>query len=169
MLRAVISFIVVASLGSAVGLSQLPTYQVGRTPTAQEVHAVDTYVGPSGEGLAEGRGTAREGARIYAAKCAFCHGATGVEGRYPNLKMEHLRPFPTSIWSTIYNSMPRRLPDVGVRGEQLPANEAYALTAFVLHLNGVIDEDTVVDQSNLAGIRIPSRDSRVDYMVQPGK
>ena len=42
------------------------------------------------------------------------------------------------------------------------------MTAFVLHLNGVIDEDTVVDQTSLPKIKMPTRDPRLDYMVQPG-
>ena len=64
--------IVMASVGGAFALAQLPTYQVGRTPTADEIHSIDTYVGPSGEGLPEGKGTVREGAKIFAEKCAIC-------------------------------------------------------------------------------------------------
>ncbi len=169
MLRAVFWIIVIASAGGAFALAQLPTYQVGRTPTAEEIHAIDTYVGPSGEGLPEGKGTAREGANIFAEKCALCHGTTGEVEKYRKLKMDLLRPFPTSIWSMINSSMPRSVPDVGARAEVLPTNEVYALTAYVLHLNGVIDEDTVVDQTNLAKIKIPTRDPRLDFMVQPGK
>ena len=68
----------------------------------------------------------------------------------------------------INSSMPRSVPDVGARAEVLPTNEVYALTAFVLHLNGVVDEDTVVDQTSLPKIKMPTRDPRLDYMVQPG-
>ncbi len=169
MLRAALWIIVMASAGSAFVWAQLPTYQLGRTPTAEEIHARDTYVGPSGEGLPEGKGTAKEGAKIYARKCAFCHGATGVEGKYPKLKTDRLHPFPTTIWSMINSSMPRSAAVVGARSEVLPTNDVYALTAFILHLNGVIDEDTVVDETNLAKIKMPTRDPRLDFMVQPGK
>ena len=169
MLRAVFWIIVMASAGSAFVWAQLPTYQLGRTPTADEIHKMDTYVGPSGEGLPEGKGTAKAGAKIFAQKCAFCHGPTGVEGKYRKLKMDLLHPFPTTIWSMINSSMPRSVPDVGARAEILPTNDVYALTAFVLHLNGVIDEDTVVDETNLAKIKMPTRDPRLDFMVQPGK
>ena len=106
-------------------------------PTADEIHAIDTYVGPSGEGLPEGKGTVREGAKIFAEKCAICHGTTGEVAKYKKLKMDLLHPFPTTIWSMINSSMPRSVPDVGARAEVLPTNEVYALTAFVLHLNGV--------------------------------
>ena len=68
-------------------LAQSPTYSVGRTPSAEEIRAWDISIGPTGEELPPGRGTAKEGAQIYRAKgCAGCHGATGLEGTSPNLK-----------------------------------------------------------------------------------
>ena len=61
-----------------------PKYGVGRTPTAEEIRAWDISIGPTGEELPPGRGTAKEGAPIYRAKgCAGCHGATGLEGKAP--------------------------------------------------------------------------------------
>src|SRR5262245_56355785 len=71
--------------GSA--LAQSPTYGLGRTPTPEELRAWDISIGPTGEELPPGRGTAKEGAQVYRAKgCAGCHGATGIEGKAPILK-----------------------------------------------------------------------------------
>ena len=68
-------------------LAQAPTYGVGRTPTAEEIRAWDISIGPTGEELPPGRGTAKEGAQLYRAKgCAGCHGATGIGGTAPILK-----------------------------------------------------------------------------------
>ena len=68
-------------------LAQSPTYGVGRTPTAEEIRAWDISIGPTGEELPPGRGTAKEGAQLYRAKgCAGCHGATGIGGTAPILK-----------------------------------------------------------------------------------
>ena len=67
-------------------LAQSPTYGVGRTPSAEEIRAWDISIGPTGEELPPGRGTAKEGAQIYRAKCAGCHGATGIGGTSPILK-----------------------------------------------------------------------------------
>ena len=64
-------------------LAQAPTYGVGRTPSAEEIRAWDISIGPTGEELPPGRGTAKEGAQVYRAKCAGCHGATGIEGKAP--------------------------------------------------------------------------------------
>ena len=162
----VILWVVMTLSGSQFVIAQLPNYNVGRVPTAQEIKDRDTYVGPSGEGLPLGSGIAKDGAKIFAQKCAHCHGASGVEGKYPKLKMESMRPFATTIWSMINSSMPRNVPDIGVRAEKLPTNDVYALTAFVLYLNGLVKEDTVVDQSNLAKIKTPTRNPSLDYMVE---
>ena len=61
-------------------LAQGPTYNVGRTPTAEEIRALDISIGPTGEELPPGKGTAREGAQLYRTKgCAGCHGAAWSE------------------------------------------------------------------------------------------
>jgi len=169
MLRTILWILVAAPMGSHLLLAQLSTYQLGRAPTAQEIKDRDTYVGPSGEGLPQGKGTAKEGAKIFAQKCAHCHGATGVEGKYPKLKMESVRPFATTIWSMINSSMPRSIPDIGVRAEKLPTNDVYALTSFVLYLNGLVGEDTVLDQTNLPKIKMPTRNPQLESMVELGK
>ena len=68
-------------------LAQSPTYGVGRTPTAEEIRALDISIGPTGAELPPGRGTAKEGAEVYKQKgCAACHGATGMGGPAPVLK-----------------------------------------------------------------------------------
>src|SRR5689334_15265378 len=71
-------------------LAQSPTYHVGRAPTAEEIRSVDTYSGPAGKELAAGKGTAKEGAELFAQKCAHCHGATGKGGQYPELVTKEL-------------------------------------------------------------------------------
>src|SRR4029453_7106298 len=76
-----------ALLVSVPVLAQGLTYGVGRTPSAEEIRAWDISIGPAGEELPPGRGTATEGAQVYRAKgCAGCHGATGIGGTAPELK-----------------------------------------------------------------------------------
>src|SRR5579872_3482664 len=77
---------VVVTLGLCpVARGQSPTYGLGKTPTAEEVRAWDIAIGPDGKELPEGSGSAREGAELYAQKCASCHGKNGYEGRAPQL------------------------------------------------------------------------------------
>ena len=148
--------------------AQSRTYGVGRTPTAEERRAWDISIGPTGEELPPGRGTAKEGAQVYRTKgCAGCHGATGIEGTAPNLKSKvgpdaelwsrgrilPLRaPFATTVWDYINRAMPLN------REGTLTANEVYALTAFLLNINGVIPEDEVLDARSLPKVKMPIGD-----------
>src|ERR1700723_558300 len=70
---------------SGAALAQSPTYGVGRTPTPEEIRAEDITISPDGKNLPPGKGTAKEGAAIYAQKCAMCHGQAGSGGLAPML------------------------------------------------------------------------------------
>src|SRR5205814_665011 len=61
-------------------------FGLGRMPTSAEIAAVDVDVSPNGAGLPEGSGTPAQGATVFAASCASCHGKNG-EGQppYPQL------------------------------------------------------------------------------------
>src|SRR5437899_9398229 len=78
--------------------AQSPTYGVGRTPTAAEIRALDISIGPTGEELPAGRGTAKEGAKVFELQgCIVCHGAEGVGGGpAPALKSKKAQDVP--IW-----------------------------------------------------------------------
>jgi S-disulfanyl-L-cysteine oxidoreductase SoxD len=149
-------------------LAQSGTYGVGRTPSPEEIRAWDISIGPTGEELPPGRGTAKEGAQVYRAKgCAGCHGATGIEGKAPILKSKAgpagsdvdiwarerilpLRaPFATTVWDYINRAMPLN------REGTLTHDEVYALTAFLLNINGVIPEDEVIDAKSLPKVKMP--------------
>src|SRR5437016_13567895 len=70
---------------SHAGWAQSPTYGLGRTPSAEEIRAWDIAISPDGKELPPGSGSAKEGAELYAQKCAACHGKSGYEGRAPQL------------------------------------------------------------------------------------
>ena len=149
---------------SAPVLAQSPTYGVGRTPTAEEIRAWDISIGPHGEELPPGRGTVMEGAQVYRAKCAGCHGATGIGGTAPILKSKAgpevelwargrilpLRaPFATTVWDYLNRAMPLN------REGTLTADEVYSLTAYLLFINDVIPEDQVLDARSLPKVKMP--------------
>src|SRR5262245_7580535 len=146
-------------------LAQGPTYGVGRTPSAEEIRTWDISIGPTGEELPPGHGSAKEGAQVYRAKgCAGCHGATGIGGRAPILKgkagpelalwsrgrvLPLRSPFATTVWDYINRAMP-------LNGEgTLTADEVYALTAYLLFINGVIPEDQTLDAQSLPRVKMP--------------
>ena len=157
-----------ASLMCVPALAQGPPYGIGRTPTAEEIRARDISIGPTGEELPPGKGSAKEGALAYRAKgCAGCHGATGIGGSAPILKSRDpanpdvwargrilpLRaPFATTVWDYINRGMPLN------REGTLTPDEVYALTAYLLSINGVVPEDQVLDQQNLAQVKMPLGD-----------
>ena len=151
-------------LGSP-AFAQSPTYGVGRTPTAEEIRRMDISIGPTGEELPPGRGTAKQGAQLFEQKgCVGCHGAAGIGGLAPALKSKKgqdvpiwererilpLRaPFATTVWDFIHRGMP-----LGNEGT-LTADETYALTAYLLFLNKVIPEDQVLDKESLPKVKMP--------------
>jgi mono/diheme cytochrome c family protein len=154
----------VISISGASALAQSQTYGVGRTPSAEELRAWDISIGPTGEELPPGRGTAKDGAQIYRAKCAACHGATGIGGSAPILKSKAgkdvdlwargrilpLRaPFATEVWDYVNRAMPLN------REGTLTVDEVYALTAFLLYINDVIREDEVIDAQSLPKVKMP--------------
>src|SRR3990172_11929566 len=72
--------IIAAMAACGTALAQTPVYEnVGRSPTDEEVRAWDISIGPEGKELPPGSGTAPEGAKIFAQKCAACHGPTGTQ------------------------------------------------------------------------------------------
>jgi S-disulfanyl-L-cysteine oxidoreductase SoxD len=154
--------------------AQTPDYEnVGRTPTKDEIAAWDISIGPDGKGLPEGRGTAKFGAMIFAAKCATCHGPEGEGGKIgprvvggiadtetlttlkPVRSVGGYWPYATTVWDFIRRAMPR-----GQSGTLTP-NEVYSLTAFILFKSNIIKESDVLDQNTLPKVQMPNRNGFV--------
>src|ERR1035441_9288267 len=62
------------------GLAQGPTYHVGTPATADELKALNIFIGPHGEGLPPGSGTVKQGQLIFMTRCSMCHGPNGEGG-----------------------------------------------------------------------------------------
>jgi mono/diheme cytochrome c family protein len=161
-------------LAAGASWAQTPSYSnVGRAPTKEEIQAWDIAIGPDGKGLPSGQGTAKEGAPIYAAKCAVCHGAAGqggalgprvIGGKADTATLTTLRPvrsiggywpYATSVWDFINRAMPRS------QTGTLTANEVYSLTAFILAKSEIIKEDDVLDAKTLPKVQMPNRNGFV--------
>ena len=157
-------------LGTGSALAQSPTFGLGRTPTDEEIRAWDISISPTGEELPPGRGTAEEGRRVFLQKgCARCHGPDGTDGRAPRLVRQEREPdadpwtlgrilpirspYATAVWDYINRGMP-----LGEEGT-LTADEVYAITAYLLSINGVIPEDAVMDAESLPMVQMPNRDN----------
>ncbi len=162
-----LSMLVIGVTVGATALAQMPTYNLGRAPTEDEIRALDLIAGPAGTELPPGKGTATEGAPIFAKKCAACHGRDGEGTKIaPRLvKLEPMYPFATTIWSFINTAMPRSMAELGVRDGSLTSDEVYALTAFLLYKNGITQEGDVLDAKTLPRVRMPTRDRRLDGLA----
>lgn len=161
------------AVGAAGGLAlaQTPSYQdLGKTPTAEEIQKWDISIGPDGKELPPGNGTPDEGAKIFAAKCAVCHGPdqkgtqlapslVGGNGTLTTLNpvrtVGNYWPFATTLWDYINRAMPR------LQGNTLKPDEVYSLTAFLLYRNGIIQETDVMDAKTLPKVHMPNRDGFV--------
>lgn len=156
---------------------------IGRAPTPDEIKSWDIDIRPDGQGAPAGHGTAREGERVYLVKCASCHGEFGEgAGRYPVLigghgTLKDMRPEKTigSYWpyaSTVFDYIKRAMPFGDA--QSLTDDETYALTAYLLFMNDVVEEDFAVTQDNIGTIEMPNEanffmDPRPDAQPASGK
>ncbi len=154
-------------------------FDLGRKATQAEVSAWDIDVRPDGKGLPEGKGTVAQGEEIYAEKCASCHGEFGegidrwpvLAGGQGSLKSE--RPVKTigSYWpylSTVFDYINRAMP-FG-EAQSLEPNEVYAITAYLLNLNDIVDAEFELSNQNFVETRLPNEanfiaDARPDTPV----
>ncbi len=157
----------------AAGLAQSPRYNVGTPLSQEEIKSFDFMIGPQGQELPAGRGTAKEGAVIFAERCEVCHGKNGESGVLRRLvlgkpgqpfrgpfKAEHrdsvaYYPYATIAWDYINRAMPPSNPG------SLAPNEVYALVAFLYYSNGIIKENDVMDEKTLPKVVMPNRNGFV--------
>jgi cytochrome c len=144
---------------------------IGTPLTTQASAARSISVAPDGTGLPNSRGNARSGRPIYEAQCASCHGAKGeglagnppLAGGQGTLATDHplktvgsYWPYATTVWDYINRAMPYQNPG------SLRADEVYAVTAYVLYLNGIVRETQVLDKASLPQVRMPNRDGFIE-------
>ncbi len=152
-----------------ISLAGAVRYGLG-TPISEELAAaydIRPVVLPDGRGLPPGEGRVEEGGRIYAEKCASCHGQSGEGYPFNRLVSE---PFPITVntepaefaignyWqyaTTLFDYIRRAMP-FGQAGT-LTNNEVYALVAWLLYQNGIINADEVMNQKTLPQVKMPAR------------
>ena len=143
---------------------------LGRAATPQEIAAWDISIPPSGEGLPPGRGTAKAGAAVYTAQCQACHGPKG-EGKPADRLVGGIGTMGTeqqvmtvgSFWpyaTTLFDYTRRAMP--ATKPLSLTSDEVYAVTAYLLFLNGIIAEDAEMNPATLPQVRMPNRDGFID-------
>ena len=159
--------LVVCSAASA----QSSKYEgIGRAATPEEVAKWDYSINPvTMQELPPGKGSAKDGATVFAAKCAVCHGPTGHEGGVLGPRIVGPKgtrggiqawPYPSTIWDFINRAMPR------FNEGTLTHDQVYAVTAFLLNQAGIIKDDEVLNATTMKEIQMPNRNNFVPADLQ---
>lgn len=144
-------------------------YRIGRPATAAEVAGWNIDIGRDGSNLPKGNGTVRHGREVYAQQCASCHGEQGEGGLGDRLTggqgtigtpkpirtVGSYWPYAPTLFDYIRRAMPQNAP------QSLSDDDVYAVSAYILNLNGLVGADAALDAKSLAAVKMPNRDSFV--------
>ena len=166
-------------MGSVVARAQTPVRpDLGSTPTQEDLGNLAWTSGPSGKDLPPGSATAKQGATVYANRCAMCHGQNAEGGTQPGGSFSPLvgRRLGGGTGTPVYTPLPGRIATMATtvpwatalfdsiavempfyRPGTLTPDEVYGATAFVLFKNGIIKEDEVMDRNTLPKVQMPNR------------
>jgi cytochrome c len=151
---------------AASGVMAQSKFGIGKAASESEIKAWDIDVSPNGAGLPVGSGSVAQGGKLYAEKCAACHGPKGegkpadrlvggqgtLKAANPVKTIGSFWPYATTVFDYVYRAMPYTAP------QSLSASETYALTAYLLHMNGILGAEATLDAASLPKIRMPNRD-----------
>jgi cytochrome c len=168
-MRADLSLATLIVLACAAPASAEERYGLGRSATAAEIAGWNIDVAPDGAGLPAGRGDVAQGRQLFADVCGACHGLQGEQGDgkpidklaggqgsltsdKPLRTVGSYWPYATTLFDYIRRAMPFSAPG------SLDANQSYAAVAYILYLNGIVPDGTVLDANSLPAIRMPNRD-----------
>jgi len=121
---------------------------------------------PDGKGLPKGKGSVAEGKALFAQQCSACHGddakggpmygtmVGGIGSFTTNVRVltpGSMYPYAPILFDYIRRAMPMDHP------QSLSTNEIYAVSAYILNLNGIVPDNAVMDQNTLAKVQMPNR------------
>jgi mono/diheme cytochrome c family protein len=140
-------------------------YGIGQSATPAQIAGWDIDVRPDGEGAPPGQGSVKQGEEIYMNQCAACHGEFGESaGRWPQLAqgkgtlatndpvktVGSYYPYLSSVFDYIRRAMPFG------NAQSLSNDELYAVTAYVLNLNDIVDDKFVLSKKTWAQVKMPN-------------
>jgi len=160
----------VAMVIAAPALAQAPHF--GQPIAPADIAPWDISIGPDGAGLPPGRGTAAQGEAVYVAKCQACHGEKGTgtpndalvggtgslaSGKVPVKTVGSYWPYATTLFDYVRRAMPFQ------ESKSLTDDEIYAVSAYILSLNGIIGASDALDAQSLPKVRMPNRDGFIPF------
>src|SRR5882724_506226 len=140
-------------------------YGIGRVATPAEIAGWSIDVGADGSTLPPGSGSVSHGSEVFEQQCAACHGAKGEGGvgdrlvggqgtlgtPKPVRTVGSYWPYAPTLFDYIRRAMPQNAP------QSLSNNDVYAVSAYILSLNGLLPADATLDAKSLAAIKMPNR------------
>jgi len=166
--KTIIAMVALLGLGTlAPAFGQTGDKALGRHLSEKELAGWDINVFVDGKGLPPGRGTVGQGEKVYQAQCLACHGVNlegglgpALAGGVGSLKSDKplktigsYWPYATTLFDYIRRSMPFQAP------QSMSNEDVYAVTAYLLHKNGIVPATATVGADNLADVKMPNRDS----------
>ena len=162
---------------TTMAVGSLPAYagpNLGETAAPEKIAAMDISVTPDGENLPPGSGTTTEGEAVYQSNCLRCHGPEGGGGENladplvggigslttesPVKTVGSFWPYATTLFDYIRRAMPLDVP------MSLTDDQVYAVSAYILQLNGIVEPDAVMNAESLPAVVMPNRDGFVSVM-----
>lgn len=155
-----------AMAGAAATGTDTRDFRLGRAATPAEIAGWDIDVRPDGAGLPDAHGSVAEGEAVYEQHCEVCHGTFGESNSYMALaggigSLKTDSPVSTvgsrlNFATTLYDYIGRAMPFT--QAKSLTPAEVYAVTAYVLNLNDIVDDGFVADRKTLPAVQMPNRD-----------
>lgn len=172
--RGSLSVFALIAFGAHVPMAEA-RYGIGHPATPEEVAGWDIDILPNGTGLPPGKGSVKEGEKIFAEVCAACHGAKG-EGRpmdrlvggqgtlstaTPIKTVGSYWPYATTLFDYVRRAMPFNAP------QSLSPDQTYSLSAYILYLNGIVPEYAIMDAKTLPEVEMPNRNGFISPDPRP--
>lgn len=168
------AFAAALALSFPVAAAESLSPHLGQPVTEADIAAWNIDIAPDGTGLPSGSGNAVEGEFVYVEKCATCHGFEGagtpadtlaggvgsLASDKPLKTVGSFWPYATTLFDFIRRSMPLNEP------QTLPNDDVYALTAYILKLNGIVKDTEAMNAKSLPKVKMPNRDGF--FQVYPG-
>jgi cytochrome c len=154
-----------AALACVTPVQAQSPYGIGRPATPAEIAGWNIDIDRDGHNLPPGSGTVSHGHEVFDQQCAACHGAKGdggigdrlVGGQGTLATPKPVRtvgsywPYAPTLFDYIRRAMPQNAP------QSLSNDDVYAVSAYVLCLNGLLPADAVLDAKTLPAIKMPNR------------
>jgi cytochrome c len=162
---ALTAFVLLAALPGLHPASAQGTYGIGRLATPAEIAGWNIDVGRDGSDLPPGSGAVSRGREVFEQQCAVCHGDKGQGGvgdqlvggqgtlatAKPVRTVGSYWPYAPTLFDYIRRAMPQNAP------QSLSNEDVYAVSAYLLNLNGLLPADATLDASKLSAIKMPNR------------